>query len=116
MAENSSATLFFRLVVLIIYISLGSLIFSYIENKRISREELNEKIARGINALLQQNLCAVNLSDTKLRTFVRQFFEQTNGEGNERWQFKDGLTFSFELLTTIGKCTKSISELAAFLV
>ncbi|KAL9955953.1 hypothetical protein ACROYT_G037360 [Oculina patagonica] len=25
-----------------------------------------------------------------------------NGKSNERWQFKDGLTFSFELLTTIG--------------
>ncbi len=104
MAEKSTATLFFRLVVLIIYISLGSLVFSYIEIKRTSLEELNEKMVRGISVLLKQQSCAVNLSETQIRAFVQQFFKQMNGKSNESWQFKDGLTFSFELLTTIGKC------------
>lgn len=103
MAEKSEATLLFRLVVLIIYILLGSLLFSHIEIKRTSKEELNDKTSRGISVLLRQNSCAVNLSETQLKAFVSQVFEQVNVESDERWQFKDGLTFSFELLTTIGK-------------
>ena len=116
MAEKSEATLFFRLVVLIIYISLGSLLFSHIEIKRTSRKELNEKIARGISVLLRRHSCAVNLSETRLKAFAWQVFEQMNGESDERWQLRDGITFSFELLTTIGKCIESIFDFAAFYV
>ena len=103
MAEKSKATLLFRLVVLTIYILLGSLLFSHIEIKQTSREELNDKFSRGISVLIKQTSCADNLSETQLKEFVSQVFEQVNVESNERWQFRDGLTFSFELLTTIGK-------------
>ena len=120
MAEKSEATLLFRLVVLIIYISLGSLLFSYMEIKGTSREELNDKIAGGISVLLRQHpgqhSCAVNLSEAKLKAFVWQVFEQMNSESGERWQFRDGFTFSFELLTTIGKYTESVLDFAAFYV
>lgn len=116
MAEKSEATLLFRLVVLIIYISLGSLLFSHIEIKRSSREELNDKIARGISVLLRQHSGAVNLSEAKLKAFVWQIFEQMNVESDERWQFRDGFTFSFELLTTIGKYTESVLDFAAVYV
>lgn len=110
MAEKT--TLLFRLVVLIIYTSLGSLVFSYIEVKRISREEQKEKMVHDISVLLiKEQSCAVNLCSTKLQAFVEQFFKEMNGESNETWRFKDGLTFSFELLTTIGKCTRYILEL-----
>lgn len=108
MAEKSETTLFFRLVVLIIYISLGSLLFSHIEIKRTSKKELNDKIARGISVLLRRHSCAVNLSETQLKAFAVQVFEQMDGESDERWQLRDGITFSFELLTTIGKCIESI--------
>ena len=103
MAEKSEATLLFRLVVLIIYISLGSLLFSHIEIKQTSREELSDKTARGIGVLLGQHSCAFNLSQTQLKGLAWQVFEQMNGESDERWQLRDGFTFSFELLTTIGK-------------
>ena len=114
MAEKSEATLLFRLVVLIIYISLGSLLFSHIEIKRTSRDELNDKIVQGISVLLKQHSCAVNLSEAKLEAFVWQVFEQMNGESDEMWQLRDGFTFSFELLTTIGKYTEAGLDFAAF--
>jgi len=116
MAEKSDASLLFRLVVLIIYISLGSLLFSHIEIKGSSREELYIKIASGIRVLLEQDSCSVNLSESKLKAFVWQVFERMNGESAERWQFRDGFAFSFELLTTIGKYTESALDFAAFYV
>lgn len=116
MAEKSEASLLFRLVVLIIYISLGSLLFSHIEIKGTSREELNIKIASGISVLLEQDSCAVNLSEAKLKALVWQVFEQMNGESNQKWQFRDGFAFSFELLTTIGMYTECALDFAAFYV
>ena len=100
-AEKSLLTLFLRLLALIVYILLGSLVFSYIELKQTSVEDLNLKFTYGIRFLLQNRSCTHNLSETDLHALKHSLMEHMKG-GKERWQFKDGLKFSFELLTTIG--------------
>ena len=102
--EKNATVLFFRLIVLVIYMLLGSLAFSYIELKQSSMEDLNLRIVHGMRLLLQNHSCAVNISETELQAFTDEFIEQMKG-AKERWQFKDGLKFSFELLTTIGNVT-----------
>lgn len=103
-AKQSATTLFLRLIALVVYILLGSLLFSYIELKRRhqSNEELSLKIFRGISFLLQNHSCSVNMSETQLQAFTQQFVEQVMEGSQEGWRFKDGLKFSVELLTTIG--------------
>ena len=109
-AKKDAETLFFRLLALVVYILLGSLVFSYIELRLSSSEEVEElhlKIAHGISFLLRNLSCTVNLSETELQAFTLQIMMEMKRSRNETWQFQDGLRFSFELLTTIGKC-KSI--------
>lgn len=99
--EKSLLTLFLRLLSLIVYILLGSLVFSHIELKQTSVEHLNMKFTYGIRFLLQNHSCTHNLSETDLHALTHSFMKHVKGS-KERWQFKDGLKFSFELLTTIG--------------
>lgn len=99
--EKNVTVLFLRLIALVIYMLRGSLAFSYIELKQSSMEDLNLRIVQGMRLLLQNHSCATNFSETELQAFTDEFIEQMKG-AKERWQFQDGLQFSFELLTTIG--------------
>ena len=114
MIREDIRTLLWRGAIFGVYILVGSGVFSSFEMKtgtnqqsfmKASPETVNR--TRSIFHSIMKNLSQVaNMPEESFKKFIQRIIDASKPHQHvvrERWSFMDGLVFSFELVTTIGK-------------
>lgn len=100
-----------RVVVFIVYLHIGALVFMITEGKAPSEGNAKEII----RTLQKKIIKKYNMTESEFKHLVEEIKAGCSGEPLE-WTFPLSTSFTFQLLTTIGKCVDVLLILRLYLL
>ena len=93
-------TTLFRVIAFVLLASLGGFIFSEVERPSAERKSKTKK--EGLESLQKEMENKYNMTQEDFDNFIESSSEALSLDGPV-WNYFDGLRYTFETLTTIGK-------------